>query len=132
MNCFRCGRAKDIEKHHIILRSEGGSDDDNNKKALCLACHDFIHARRLKKSHLNMERRLGDVPRIKVWEHRLEVLNKLNKPKLIRVRGTYIGYWEDDTTHFMPLRGLTVKQANDQAQLELWVEHEGKTFSQCV
>ena len=119
MGCARCGRNENIEKHHIIPKSEGGSEDDKNKKELCLACHDFIHARRLLKSHLKIEKRRGDVNRIKVWEHRLERLNKINKPKLIKARGSYISYWTDDTTHYLPPRGLTKKQAEDSQQLEL-------------
>lgn len=119
MACARCGRNESIEKHHIIPKSEGGPDADKNKKELCSACHDYIHARRLLKAHLKIEKRGGDVNRIKAWEHRLKILNKLNKPKLIKKRGSYTAYWTDDTTHYLPRRGLTKKQAEDAQQLEL-------------
>ena len=121
MACSRCGRNETIEKHHIVPKSEGGSDDDKNKKELCLACHDYIHARRLLKSHLKVEKRRGDSDRIKVWEHRLEVLNKLNKPKLIRARGTYLSYWGDETTHDLPPRlpAKKLKEFSTQLSFEI-------------
>jgi len=121
--CIRCGREDEIEIHHIVARSEGGGDEPDNKEELCKACHDFEHTRRSIMAALATEKKRrdgGDINRIKVYEHRLEVLEKLNTPELIRERGTYLSYWTDDTTHFLPARGLTKKQFEDARQLELY------------
>jgi len=35
-------------------------------------------------------------------EHRLALLVQLNTPELIRQRGAYKSYWDDETTHLYP------------------------------
>lgn len=91
--CSRCGKTKDIEKHHIIQKSEGGSNKKSNLQSLCKDCHDYEHARRLIEHKLNYY-----IKRVELLKHRLEVLNKLNSVDIIKI-GKYISYWEDPSTH---------------------------------
>lgn len=42
--CAICGDTHGLQVHHIVLRSQGGDDVDANFCALCLTCHDNIHA----------------------------------------------------------------------------------------
>lgn len=46
--CRVCGAAGWAEVHHIRYRSRGGSDDLSNLVLLCKACHDAVHAGRLR------------------------------------------------------------------------------------
>lgn len=110
MSCRRCGRKEDIENHHIIARVEGGTDEPENKEELCSACHDFEHAKRnllksiedwkekLERSR-KFSRRQAIRSRLRLYEHRLEVLESLNTPEQISLTGKYTSYWLDDTTH---------------------------------
>ena len=116
MRCVRCGRKKQLEEHHIIPRSEGGSDDPENKEWRCVADHKYIHAKWNILKALEKQKERGEVRRVAVLEHRLEVLEKLNTPKLIRKRGTYQSYWEDETTHFYPPCISKRKRRQQEAQ----------------
>ncbi len=55
--CTHCGltfRSEDqIEKHHIIPRSNGGTDLDKNLELLHLHCHDAKHGKRIETSELD-------------------------------------------------------------------------------
>ena len=104
MNCIRCRRNEKIESHHIKARNEGGGEELENKQALCLPCHDYEHTKRQLLAALQHEKKKGQINRIRMVEYRLEVLERLNTPDLIRERGTYKPYWEDETTHDMPPR----------------------------
>jgi len=118
MPCIRCGREESLESHHIIEKSHGGGDEAENKERRCSACHDYEHAERKLLASLEYEKRRGQVDRIRVYEHRLEVLEKLNTPELIKERGTYISYWTDNTTHRLPRRIPTQEEAELDKQLE--------------
>lgn len=43
--CVRCGTPFQVERHHIVFRSQGGTDDDSNLVSLCHDCHQKLHAR---------------------------------------------------------------------------------------
>ena len=102
MRCIRCGRAERIEEHHITPRSVGGEDKPENKEPRCSACHDFEHAKRKILATLEKERQRKQFKRVAILERRLEVLEKLNTPELIRERGFYQTYWIDESTHEYP------------------------------
>ena len=102
MNCVRCRRSEKIENHHIKPKIEGGSDDAENKEPRCLACHDYQHAKLNILKTLEKEKHRKQLKRVKVLEYRLEVLEKLNTPKLIRERGNYQTWWIDESTHEYP------------------------------
>lgn len=102
MACIRCRREENIENHHIKARSEGGTDEPGNKEELCSACHDYEHAKRNILMTLEKETRRGQIKRIAVLRHRLEVLVKLNTPELIRERRHYQTWWIDESTHEYP------------------------------
>jgi hypothetical protein len=91
--CTRCGAVCNIEKHHIKHRANGGRDAPENLKDLCTACHDYQHAK---------ENIIGGIElyenKLRILRHRLEVLESLNQPELIKVNG-YQSYWKDATTH---------------------------------
>lgn len=110
MTCVRCGSTEQIERHHIRQRIHGGSDDDENMEDRCVPCHKFEHVKRnivraIKKwtKRLKVEQKeslkkaMSD--RLKLLNHRLEVLEKLNTPEIIRATGKYTPYWTDKTTH---------------------------------
>ena len=91
--CKRCGRNKDIERHHIKPKSEGGKDEETNYRDLCKDCHDFTHAQMaIKKRIAYYEKRL------KLLKHRLSVCEELNSRENI-VKFGYRTYWVDETTH---------------------------------
>lgn len=46
--CRVCGASGWAEVHHIRYRSRGGSDELSNLVLLCKACHDAVHAGRLR------------------------------------------------------------------------------------
>ena len=119
LTCIRCGRTEQLEKHHIRQRRDGGSDAPENKEVRCSACHDYEHTRRHLIAALEYERGRGQADRIKVYEHRLEVLDWLNSPKLIRERGKYISYWEDNSTHYLPRRIPTPDEAELERRIQL-------------
>ena len=37
-----------LHHHHIVFRSQGGKDTTENIATVCAACHDDIHARRIR------------------------------------------------------------------------------------
>ena len=102
MNCVRCNRHEKIESHHIKPKSEGGNDNSENKEPRCSACHDYQHAKLNILATLEKEKQRGQFKRIAVLEHRLEVLERLNAPELIRERGCYQTWWIDESTHEYP------------------------------
>jgi len=103
-SCIRCGRTEDLEEHHIVERLNGGSDAPENKEWRCRPCHKYEHAKRRILGALKREkmRRQVQIDRIRVLEHRLATLMEFNTIELIRERGTYQPYWEDETTHEYP------------------------------
>jgi 5-methylcytosine-specific restriction endonuclease McrA len=127
MNCIRCGREEKIELHHIKPKVEGGSDDTENKEPLCSACHDYEHAKQNIIKTLERERKRRQSKRVAVLEHRLDVLETLNTPELIRQRRTYQTWWIDESTHEYPRyekvgrerREETKEQDSPQIAMEL-------------
>lgn len=118
MNCIRCGRNERLEEHHIIDRSHGGGEEPENKEWRCSACHDYEHARRNLVAALEYEKKREQVDRIRVYQHRLEVLDKLNTPEIIREKGKYTSYWSDNSTHRLPRRIPTHEEAELEQQLK--------------
>ena len=41
--CQQCGRATDLQVHHIRFRSRLGDDDPDNLITLCSDCHQTVH-----------------------------------------------------------------------------------------
>lgn len=119
INCIRCGRTKQLEEHHIKERSRGGPDEPHNKEWRCSPCHKYEHTRRALLGSLEYEKQRGQKDRIKVYEHRLEVLEALNTPELIRERGTYLSYWTDRTTRYLPRRIPTKQEAELDRKIEM-------------
>jgi len=126
MNCIRCGRSEQIEEHHVKERYRGGSDESENKEHRCRACHKFEHTWRAIRGALEYERQRGQKDRISCYEHRLEVLEKLNTPELIRERGTYLSYWTDNSTRYLPRRIPTKEEAELDRQSEMWLSEAMK------
>lgn len=124
--CIRCGRADHIEKHHIIERRRGGGDEPENKENRCEPCHKYEHARRAILGALEYEKTRGQRDRIQCYEHRLAVLDGLNTPELIRDRGTYLSYWTDRSTRYLPRRIPTKSEAKLDQQLNLVLEEAMK------
>jgi len=118
MACIRCGREDHIERHHIIEQLAGGDDDPENLEDRCRDCHLFEHMRRGIMRSLEYERRRGQQDRIRVYEHRVEVLEALNTPELVRGRGTYVSYWTDSSTHRLPRRIPTRKEAELDSRIQ--------------
>ena len=112
--CNRCGNPAK-ETHHKKPRSEGGSDNKNNLTPLCIACHDYVHTKRnilrqltrlkRKRTRKNLTKKqlkawkTRNTKRIRLWEHRLAVLELLNTEEIIKSTGKYTSYWVDETTH---------------------------------
>ena len=46
--CRCCGRTWGLHRHHLVFRSQGGPTTAENVLLVCAACHDAIHARRLR------------------------------------------------------------------------------------
>lgn len=113
LNCIRCGRSEQIEEHHIVELCHGGSDDPRNKEYRCGPCHKYEHTRRLILVALFYERKRDRTDRqrerIEIYRRRLEALDNLNTPELIRERGTYLSYWSDTSLHELP-RKICSKQ----------------------
>lgn len=38
--CAFCGRARQLDPHHVLKRSRGGPDHEDNIVGLCRVCHD--------------------------------------------------------------------------------------------
>ena len=95
MQCVRCNREVKTDRHHKIPKIDGGVDTPANLEYRCKPCHSFRHTEL---------RILKDIARSRVrilqLKHRLKVLREFNTPELIRERGTYKPYWEDETTHY--------------------------------
>jgi len=120
--CSRCGSVVNLERHHILPRSEGGVDDTSNEESLCRACHDYVHAWRLLEQALSYQRNRRQLDRIKSIEHRLSVLENLNTPKLILDRQTYLSYWVDVSTHYLPRIKYTQRERVLNRQIDSWVK----------
>jgi len=114
MPCIRCGREESLEDHHIIERLHGGGNEPENKERRCEPCHKYEHTRRKIEASLANEQRRGQADRIKCYKHRLEVLDRLNTVELIRERGTYLSYWTDRSTRYLPRKILTTEEAEEQ------------------
>jgi 5-methylcytosine-specific restriction endonuclease McrA len=41
--CQNCGRASELQVHHLRFRSALGDDDMGNLITLCFSCHEKIH-----------------------------------------------------------------------------------------
>lgn len=116
MKCQRCGSAKKIEKHHIVQRIHNGSDEDDNLQELCRACHKYEHTLRALEASLEFEKWRGQADRIACYQHRIDVLNELNTPALIAERGTYLSYWTNRPTRYLPRRMPTKGEAKFEKQ----------------
>lgn len=119
MICIRCGRKEQIENHHIKERHRGGGDEPENKEPRCQACHKYEHTWRTVRGALEYERQRGQKDRIRFYEYRLEVLEGLNTPELIRERGTYQSYWTIRSTRYLPRRIPTKEEAIAEEQLKM-------------
>lgn len=109
MKCIRCGRSEKIERHHIKQRVHGGDDEDDNLENRCQPCHKFEHTLRALTWSLEYEKQIrGQKDRLIVLQRRIDVLEELNTPELIRSRGTYVSYWINSQTHHLP-RGIPTK-----------------------
>lgn len=117
MDCIRCGRSEQIEEHHIVERCRGGGDEPENKESRCMPCHKYEHTWRAVRASLEYERQRGQQNRIKCYEHRLAVLEQLNTPELIKERGTYLSYWTDRTTRYLPRRIPTKEESRVEKEL---------------
>lgn len=80
--CERCGMLEKVQKHHIVHRVNGGSNKPENIRPLCLACHDYQHAKEKIVKALNIEKQ-----RVEILERRLKSLESRNTPELIREKG---------------------------------------------
>ncbi|GAJ10342.1 unnamed protein product [marine sediment metagenome] len=101
------------------MRSLGGGDEPENKEERCEPCHKYEHTRRHLESSLASEQRRGQADRIRCYEHRLEVLDRLNTVELIRERGTYLSYWTDRTTRYLPRKIKTREEVKFDKQFNL-------------
>ena len=119
MSCIRCGRNEQIERHHKKQRIYGGSDEERNLEDRCRPCHKYEHTLRALESSLEYEKQRGQVDRIACYQHRIDVLTELNTPELIRERGTYLSYWIDRATRYLPRRIPTKEEAEEQRKFNL-------------
>ena len=118
-SCSRCKRTENLEKHHIIFKSQGGSDKKSNLRNLCRDCHDYIHTEskvvdeikhnlnsikwwaehfRSKNADQVIRRIEYKIKRIKLLTKRLQVLRELNSIENIKIHG-YRTYWVNTRTH---------------------------------
>ena len=131
MICIRCGRAEQLEEHHILERVHGGGDESANKEWRCRPCHKFEHTLRGLLGALEYEKQRGQLSRIKCYEHRIGVLEKLNTPELIIERKTYLSYWTDRSTRYLPHRIPTKEEAEQERQFNLLLDEafvKGKNY----
>ena len=110
VTCVRCDSKDNLEEHHIVERFHGGSDESENKEWRCEPCHKYEHTRRRLEWSLAFETQRGQADRIRCYQHRLDVLDSLNTPELIRGRGIYLSYWTDRTTRYLPRRIRTKEE----------------------
>ncbi len=132
MNCVRCSGEDKLENHHIVERLRGGGDEPENKEWRCEPCHKYEHTRRRLEASLAYEQGRGQSNRIKCYEHRLEVLDRLNTVELIRQRGTYLSYWIDRSTRYLPRRIPTKEEAEEQQRFDLLLSEafeKGKDYN---
>ncbi len=122
MNCVRCGGTDNLEDHHIVEKLHGGSDEPENKEWRCEPCHKYEHTYRGVEASLAYEQGRGQANRIRCYEHRLEVLDRLNTVELIRERGTYLSYWTDRSTRYLPRKILTKEESEFQLRFNLLLE----------
>jgi len=118
MNCVRCGSAERLEDHHILESRLGGGDESENKEWRCEPCHKYEHTRRSVEASLIYEQERGQKDRIRCYEHRIEVLDRLNTVELIRERGTYLSYWTDRSTRYLPRRIPTKEEVEFQQRFD--------------
>ena len=118
MKCIRCGGEDRLEDHHILEKLRGGSDEPENKEWRCEPCHKFEHTRRGVEASLIYEQGRRQADRIRCYKHRLEVLEQSNTPELIRERGTYLSYWMDRTTRYLPRKILTKEESEFQLRFD--------------
>jgi len=116
MSCIRCGCSGKMERHHIKQRIHGGGDEDDNLEDRCHACHKYEHTLRALTASLEYEKQRGQTNRIACYQHRIKVLEELNTPEIIRGRKTYLSYWTDRTTNYLPRRIPTKEEAEEQRQ----------------
>ena len=51
--CALCGRSdRPFHLHHVTLRSQGGKHTTDNCLMLCYVCHEKVHSRPNKYTHL--------------------------------------------------------------------------------
>ncbi len=107
--CVRCGSDKKIEAHHIIHKINSGRDTKDNLVDLCKHCHIYQHQKEKllntlilwfnEMRQVNRPKRLSGIKaRVDLTIKRLEVMETENTPMLIRQRGYYT-YWNDENTH---------------------------------
>lgn len=118
VNCVRCGSEERLEDHHILERLRGGGDEPENKEWRCEPCHKYEHIHRGLEASLAYEQGRGQADRIRCYEHRLEILEQLNTPELIKERGTYLSYWSDNSTHYLPRKILTKEESEFQGRFD--------------
>jgi hypothetical protein len=132
IKCVRCGSEDDLEKDHIVPKSQGGIDEESNKRFLCKECHDFRHAKdNILKEIDGYLKNLGsgfNSVKFTMWIMRLGVLEALNTPEKIREHG-YRSYWEIPTTHYTYwYPQIKLEKLNRQAKRE----REQKALSEIV
>lgn len=98
-SCTRCTRTTKLERHHKQRRIDGGGDEESNLEDLCQPCHRYETTRFDIVTKLEDEVMSGQLNRISVLQARLAVLNRINSPARIKLRGSYRSYW--------PLTGRT-------------------------
>jgi len=126
--CVRCGSKDNLEEHHIVELLRGGSDEPENKEWRCEPCHKYEHTHRRLEASVIYEQGRGQADRIRYYEHRLEVLENLNTPELIMERGTYLSYWTDNSTHYLPRRIPTNEEENFDKQFNLLLTESQGVF----
>lgn len=132
MSCIRCGRNEQIERHHKKQRIYGGSDKDENLEDRCRPCHKYEHTLRALEASLEYEIQRGQANRIAYYQHRIDVLNELNTPEAIIERGTYLSYWTNRSTRYLPRRIPTKEEAEEQQRFDLLLSEafkKGENYS---
>lgn len=125
--CQRCGvkgtRKHRLEAHHIKAFAQYPDlrFEVNNGITFCKDDHKYEHTRLNLEASIEYEKGRGQRNRIKYYEHRLEVLEQLNIPELIRERG-YLSYWTDRSTRYLPRRIPTKEEAEQTLQFNLLLD----------
>ena len=124
--CQRCGmkgvRKHPLEAHHIqaFARYPKLRFEVSNGITYCKDDHKYEHTKLNLIASIQYEKGRGQKDRIKCYEHRLEVLENINTPVLIRERG-YLSYWTDRSTRYLPRRIPTKQEAKLENQLNMIV-----------